>query len=63
MKHISWAPIGLSGCEREKAPALVAAPPPVFVEIVEPRDVPIFEEWIGTLDGSANVDIRARAQG
>ncbi len=31
--------------------------------MVEPRDVPIIEEWIGSLDGSANVDIRARVQG
>ena len=44
------AAIGLAGCEREKAPPLVAAPPQVFVEVVEPRDVPIIEEWIGTLD-------------
>jgi membrane fusion protein, multidrug efflux system len=57
------AAVGLGGCEREKAPPLVAAPPQVFVEVVEPRDVPIIEEWIGTLDGSANVDIRARVQG
>ena len=35
------AAIGLSGCEREKTPALAAAPPQVFVETVEPRDVPI----------------------
>jgi membrane fusion protein, multidrug efflux system len=57
------AAIGLSSCEREKAPPLAAAPPQVFVETVEPRDVPIIDEWIGTLDGSANVDIRARVQG
>src|SRR5580704_13095147 len=57
------AAIGLSGCEREKAPPLAAAPPQVFVETVEPRNVPIIDEWIGTLDGSANVDIRARVQG
>src|ERR1700686_3486613 len=57
------AAVGLGGCEREKAPPLVAAPPQVFVAIVEPRDVPIIAEWIGTLDGSANVDIRARVQG
>jgi multidrug efflux pump subunit AcrA (membrane-fusion protein) len=57
------AAIGLIGCEREKTPALAAAPPQVFVETVEPRDVPIIDEWIGTLDGSANVDIRTRVQG
>jgi membrane fusion protein (multidrug efflux system) len=57
------AAIGLSGCEREKAPPLAEAPPQVVVAMVEPRDVPIIDEWIGTLDGSANVDIRARVQG
>jgi membrane fusion protein, multidrug efflux system len=57
------AAIGLSGCQREKAPPVAAAPPQVLVAKVEPRDVPIIEEWIGTLDGSANVDIRARVQG
>jgi membrane fusion protein (multidrug efflux system) len=55
--------IGLSGCERAKAPPVAANPPQVFVATVEPRDVPIIEEWIGRLDGSANVDIRARVQG
>jgi membrane fusion protein (multidrug efflux system) len=35
----------------------------VIVAAVEPRSVPIFDEWIGRLDGSANVDIRARVQG
>jgi len=56
------AAIILSSCERERTP-LAGTPPQVFVETVEPRDVPIIEEWIGTLDGSANVDIRARVQG
>ena len=57
------AAIGLSGCKREKAPLLAATPPQVFVATVEPRDVPVIDEWIGRLDGSANVDIRARVQG
>jgi multidrug efflux pump subunit AcrA (membrane-fusion protein) len=56
------AAIGLSGCEREKAPPLAAAAPQVIVATVEARDVPIIDEWIGRLDGSANVDIRARVQ-
>jgi membrane fusion protein, multidrug efflux system len=47
---------------RKSAP-IVAAPPQVIVAKVEPRDVPIVEEWIGSLDGSSNVDIRARVQG
>ena len=54
------AAIGISGCEREKAARSLRSLPQVVVATVEPRDVPIVDEWIGTLDGSANVDIRAR---
>jgi membrane fusion protein (multidrug efflux system) len=54
----------LSGCNQEKAPPLSAAgPPQVVVAAVEQRDVPIVREWIGQLDGSENVDVRARVQG
>jgi membrane fusion protein, multidrug efflux system len=54
----------LSGCKQEKAPPLSAAgPPQVVVAAVEQRDVPIVREWIGQLDGSENVDVRARVNG
>jgi RND family efflux transporter MFP subunit len=54
----------LSGCKQEKAPPLSAAgPPQVVVAAVEQRDVPIVREWIGQLDGSENVDLRARVHG
>ena len=54
----------LSGCKQENAPQLSAASPPqVVVAAVEQRDVPIVREWIGQLDGSENVDVRARVQG
>jgi membrane fusion protein (multidrug efflux system) len=56
------AAILLGGCNREGAP-IAAAPRTVVVAPVEQRDVPIIDEWIGTLDGSANVDIHARVQG
>jgi RND family efflux transporter MFP subunit len=58
------AALVLSGCKQEKAPPLSAAnPPEVVVAAVEQRDVPIVREWIGQLDGSENVDVRARVQG
>src|ERR1700759_4747727 len=58
------AALVLSGCKQEKAPPLSAAPPPqVVVAAVEQRDVPIMREWIGQLDGSENVDVRARVHG
>src|ERR1700719_2706651 len=38
---------------------------PVDVEVVqvEQKDVPIFGEWIGTLDGLVNADVRAQVTG
>jgi RND family efflux transporter MFP subunit len=43
------------------------APPSVSPDVevvqVEQKDVPIFREWMGTLDGSANADVRAEVTG
>src|ERR1700727_1115527 len=38
---------------------------PIDVEVVpvEQKDVPIFGEWIGTLDGFPNADVRAQVTG
>ena len=48
-------------CARQKAPP----PAPVRVEVapVVRKDVPIVGEWIGTLDGSVNADIRPKVDG
>jgi RND family efflux transporter MFP subunit len=40
-----------------------SSPPEVEVVQVEQRDVPIFKEWIGTLDGFTNADVRAQVTG
>src|SRR5215813_3904184 len=50
--------------ESSKKPA-TPAPSPVDVEIVQvlQRDVPIYGEWIGTLDGMVDADIKAQVQG
>jgi RND family efflux transporter MFP subunit len=48
-KHVSGAQAG--------------APPDVEVVQVEQKDVPIFAEWIGTLDGLVNADVRAQVTG
>ncbi len=50
-----------AGC-KEKAPP---APPPPLVEIstVTQADVPIYHEWIGSLDGLVNAEIRAQVTG
>jgi len=39
------------------------APPEVEVVQVQQRDVPIYGEWIGTLDGYSNADVRAQVTG
>jgi RND family efflux transporter MFP subunit len=43
--------------------AQAAARPDVEVIQVEQKDVPIFGEWIGTLDGLVNADVRAQVTG
>src|SRR5260370_6800446 len=48
-KHVSGAPSGAS--------------PDVEVVQVEQKDVPIFGEWIGTLDRFTNADVRAQVSG
>jgi len=50
-----------AGCKRE---APVAPPPPtVLVLTVSPREVPIYQQWIGTLDGYPNAQIHAQVTG
>jgi len=39
------------------------APLPVEVVEVEHKDVPVYGEWIGTLDGFVNADVRAQVTG
>jgi membrane fusion protein (multidrug efflux system) len=48
---------------RHVAGAPPSAAPDVEVVQVEQRDVPIFGEWIGTLDGFTNADVRAQVTG
>ena len=48
-KHVSLAQTG--------------APPEVEVVQVEQKDIPIYGEWIGTLDGFVNADVRAQVTG
>jgi membrane fusion protein (multidrug efflux system) len=38
-------------------------PPTVEIVQVEQRDIPIYGEWIGTLDGFVNADVRAQVTG
>jgi RND family efflux transporter MFP subunit len=44
-------------------PATPGGTPAVEVAQVEQKDVPIYGEWIGTLDGFVNADVRAQVTG
>ena len=52
----------LTGCG-EKTQAAPAAPPEVQVTAVQQKDVPIYGEWVATLDGYVNADIRPQVTG
>jgi RND family efflux transporter MFP subunit len=69
-KHMAWvsgallAALLLIVLTRSGAKALVQAPLPVVeVATVEQRDVPVYGEWIGTLTGQVNADVKAQVTG
>ena len=53
----------IAGCGKETEAAKTPEPPTVEVATVEQRDVPIYSEWIGTMDGYVNADIKAQVSG
>ena len=55
--------IALPGCTRRSDAARAPDKLTVQVANVEQRDVPIYNEWIGTLDGFVNADIKAQVSG
>src|SRR5579859_2502724 len=52
-----------TGCSQSTSATKPAPPPDVEVVQVEQKDVPIYGEWIGTLDGLVNADIKAQVSG
>jgi membrane fusion protein (multidrug efflux system) len=50
-----------TGCRKKPPPK--PPPPEVQVITVQPKDAPIFKEWIGSLDGFVNAQIRAQVNG
>jgi len=71
LKHVGWAVAGVlvatvfGAIIHVGAKSTPQAPPRPTVEVapVEKRDVPIFGEWIGTLAGQVNADIKAQVTG
>jgi RND family efflux transporter MFP subunit len=54
--------LGLTACNEEKAEQ-AATPPQVEVVAVKQQDVPVYQEWVGTLAGEVNADMTAQVSG
>src|SRR6516225_1009250 len=57
------AVFSLLGCGKKAVQTEAGPPPEVLVTQVVKADVPVVREWVGTLNGSENADIRARVNG
>ena len=55
----------LAGCNNKQVSADSSAPPPLPVSVVkiQPADVGISNEWVGTMDGFVNAQIQPQASG
>ncbi|MFP5264483.1 MAG: efflux RND transporter periplasmic adaptor subunit [Blastocatellia bacterium] len=51
------------GCSKVKGNQQPVSPPDVEVVQVEQRDVSLYSEWIGTLDGMVNAEIKSQMSG
>jgi len=60
---ISFGLIFAASCQRHVSGAQPGGSPEVEIVQVEQKDVPIYSEWIGTLDGLVNADVRAQVSG
>src|SRR5215472_16219620 len=52
-----------TACENSTKAAAPPKPLEVLVADVQQKDVPLYREWIGTLDGSTNAEIKAQVSG
>lgn len=50
-----------AGCAKKEAPEM--PPPEVLVAPVAQRNVPVYSEWVGTIEGYVNAEIRPKVQG
>jgi membrane fusion protein, multidrug efflux system len=54
--------IAVTSCQKP-ASTVSAGPPEVLVTEVIQKEVPMIRQWVGTLNGSENADVRARTTG
>jgi membrane fusion protein (multidrug efflux system) len=63
---IYWAAISafvaLTSCEKPKS-SVQTGPPEVLVTDVVQKEVPVIRQWVGTLNGSENAEVKARTTG
>jgi membrane fusion protein (multidrug efflux system) len=55
--------LAVASCGGNSAAAPAPSPPEVVVQTVEPEDVSIYADTVGTLEGMVNAEIRARVPG
>jgi len=55
--------LGLAGCPEEKKTTVPPPPPEVEVAEVLQKDVPVYQEWVASMDGLVNATILAQVQG
>jgi RND family efflux transporter MFP subunit len=55
------AGIAAAGCEKKEPPKM--PPPEVLVAPVAQRNVPVYSEWVGTIEGYVNAEIRPKVSG
>jgi membrane fusion protein (multidrug efflux system) len=71
LKHVAWVSAAvlvvalIFFATRSGAKPIAQAPQPPVVEVaqVAQRDVPVYGEWIGTLTGQVNADVKAQVTG
>jgi membrane fusion protein (multidrug efflux system) len=71
VKHVAWASGALLAIillivvtHSEAKPSAPTTPVPVVeVAAAEQKDVPVYDEWIGTLSGQVNADVKAQVTG
>jgi membrane fusion protein (multidrug efflux system) len=63
---VYWAAVSVvvafTSCQKP-ASTVSSGPPEVLVTEVVQKEVPMIRQWVGTLNGSENADVRARTTG
>jgi membrane fusion protein, multidrug efflux system len=55
--------IVFTACEKRPVEAISAGPPEVLVTEVVQKEIPVFRQWVGTVNGVENAQVRARTEG